>query len=116
MFRTLLISALATVAVAYCPNGCSGHGSCGVNDKCNCYNRPNGDVAWTGADCSMRTCPKGAAWVDTVVSSNDLHPNVECSAKGICDRAGLCLTESQLRSRGFSNLLKCLGCREACWL
>ena len=43
---------------AYCPNGCSGHGSCGANDKCTCYNRIDGvTAAWTYADCSGRTCP-----------------------------------------------------------
>ena len=48
----LLLSVLLAVAVAYCPNGCSGHGECGPNDKCKCYNRINGEPAWTEADCS----------------------------------------------------------------
>ena len=43
--RALLLAALAAPAFAYCPNGCSGHGSCGINDKCECYKRPNGDHA-----------------------------------------------------------------------
>lgn len=45
------------LASSYCPNGCSGHGSCGQNDKCTCYTRIDGDPAWTFADCSGRTCP-----------------------------------------------------------
>jgi len=77
---------LALRVSAYCPNGCSGHGSCGKNDQCNCYLRPDGDVAWTGHDCSLRTCPKGTAWAGTAVSVNDAHPVVECSNKGSCDR------------------------------
>jgi hypothetical protein len=45
-------------AAAYCPNGCSGHGSCGANDKCTCYARVDSTLpAWTEADCSSRTCP-----------------------------------------------------------
>ena len=43
-------------------------------------------MAWTGYDCSLRTCPKGKAWVGEVVSTNNAHPVVECSNKGICDR------------------------------
>lgn len=56
LFLAMMIA--ATLVRAYCPNGCSGHGSCGANDKCTCYNRPNGDPAWQGHDCSERTCPK----------------------------------------------------------
>lgn len=41
---------------------------------------------FSGADCSQRTCPKDFAWVGAVVAANDLHPWVECSNKGICDR------------------------------
>ena len=55
-------------------------------DKCTCHKGPDGEVAWTGYDCSLRTCPKGKAWVGEVVSTNNAHPVVECSNKGICDR------------------------------
>jgi len=82
----LLLSVLLAVAVAYCPNGCSGHGECGANDKCKCYNRINGEPAWTEADCSGRTCPTSSAWVAHIAGANDAHPVVECSAKGKCDR------------------------------
>lgn len=59
LMRVLLAVLFAGTAVqAFCPKGCSGHGACGANDKCTCYNRPNGDPAWQGADCSERTCPK----------------------------------------------------------
>lgn len=54
----ILLLAFIAVVNASCPNGCNGHGSCGANDKCTCYNRIDGDPAWTNADCSGRTCPK----------------------------------------------------------
>jgi hypothetical protein len=121
--KFLALATLLASASAYCPNGCSGHGSCGANDKCSCYTRPNSDPAWTEHDCSLRTCPKASAWVATATSANGGHPSVECSNKGICDRKtgececfdnyegvacertvcpndcsgrGMCLTESQL--------------------
>lgn len=83
----ILVSLLIIASVsAYCPNGCNGHGSCGSNDKCTCYNRIDGDPAWTFPDCSGRTCPKYAAWIGTVENANDAHPVVECSNKGTCNR------------------------------
>ena len=69
-----------------CENQCSGHGTCEVNDNCKCYVGLDGEPEYTGADCSLRTCPRDFAWVGTVVNANDLHPWVECSNKGVCDR------------------------------
>lgn len=84
---TLLVVILSVAMVfAACPNGCNGHGSCGANDKCTCYNRIDGEPAWVNPDCSARTCPKAAAWVGDVLNANDAHPVVECSNKGTCDR------------------------------
>ena len=61
------------------------------NQNCRCYLGLNGEPAWTGPDCSLRMCPKGFAWVGDVVGANDLHPWVECSNRGICDRfTGMC--------------------------
>ena len=84
MFRLL---ALLPLAAAYCPNGCSGHGSCGSDDRCTCYLRPNNDSAWQAADCSERTCPMDLAWVKyPVAGENNVHESTECSNMGICDR------------------------------
>lgn len=73
MARGLLLAAVAltmlVAAQASCPNQCSGHGVCGTNDICTCY-KQSGTVwgtrdGWTGADCSLRTCPTAVAF-DTI--------------------------------------------------
>ena len=46
-----------------CENGCSGHGSCVVNQNCLCYTGLDGEPEWTGPDCSLRTCPRDFAWL-----------------------------------------------------
>lgn len=74
-----------------CENSCSNHGTCETNNNCKCFTGLDGEPEWTGPDCSQRTCPKDFAWVGDVVNANDLHPWVECSNKGTCDRSsGTC--------------------------
>lgn len=87
-----IFASILSVAYGACPNMCNGHGSCGVNDKCTCHLSPNGQPAWTGHDCSLRTCPYGEAWSASPVAVNDGHPQTECSNKGNCNREkGECL-------------------------
>jgi hypothetical protein len=90
--QIFLFIAFLSLIAAYCPNGCSGHGSCGRDDTCTCYTRiGDTEPAWEEPDCSSRTCPKGKAWVGSVVAANDAHPMVQCSNKGICDgKTGEC--------------------------
>lgn len=74
-----------------CENHCSNHGTCEMNNNCNCFVGLDGEPEWTGPDCSLRTCPKDFAWVGAVVNANDLHPWAECSNRGLCDRkVGAC--------------------------
>ena len=75
----------------YCEKDCNGHGTCEARDKCSCYKGRDGYPLYTGNDCSKRTCPRGLAWIGEVQKSNDLHPFVECSNMGDCNRnSGLC--------------------------
>lgn len=54
LFVTLAV--IVGFANAGCPNGCSGHGSCGTSDVCGCYK------GFFGGDCSYRYCPVGPSW------------------------------------------------------
>jgi len=81
-----LVFALSLALIsANCPLSCSGHGTCGADDKCTCY--PN----FQGLDCSERVCSFQLAFADVPSGDNEAHAYLECSGKGICDRkAGLC--------------------------
>ncbi|KAG2973454.1 hypothetical protein PC119_g22908 [Phytophthora cactorum] len=45
-----------------------------------------------GHDCSIRECPKGAAWFDGATAPDTAHAMAECSGRGSCNTAtGLCI-------------------------
>lgn len=68
-----------------CPNHCNGKGTCDKYARCTCA------LGYTGADCSLRTCPVGIAWSDFPTATDTAHAITECSNRGICDRAsGVC--------------------------
>jgi len=46
----LLSAALLQAAYASCPNGCSGHGKCNLNDQCTCFNERGKDVEYLATD------------------------------------------------------------------
>ena len=100
---TLLVLFLPTTinAYSYCPNGCSGHGTCALPTSsgssaagtlattlglCTC------DSGYEGPSCSRRPCPTGNAWFDAVSANNVAHrTGVICSGIGVCnDFAGSC--------------------------
>ena len=102
-YATLVLAAAALSQVAAeCPNSCSGHGTCHGEDQCECQEEgivinPAGNTAtkmaaWTGADCSAMTCPRGVSWtVPTTVNDGDTlycahELGKECSDMGLCDR------------------------------
>lgn len=55
----LTFLALASGVLGSCPNACSGHGTCGSNDECNCFRN------WMANDCSERVCPFGISHATT---------------------------------------------------
>lgn len=65
MMMTLLVMLLLLLLLicfcrvrSLCPNLCSNHGICDDYDRCLCFQNINGEDAWTGYDCSLRTCPR----------------------------------------------------------
>jgi hypothetical protein len=88
--KFVALALMLSAANAACPNKCSGHGDCTVNDVCVCYQDwQSGDEA--GGDCSDRTCPFDIAWADVPSAEDTAHGYAECSAKGVCNRkTGLC--------------------------
>jgi len=86
-------------ASAFCPNLCNGHGKCGNQDRCTCYTyagTTRGDnanfyeianqrAAWTGADCSLRTCPLAFSWSGST-------PNGLSSSTAAASKAGNVIT------------------------
>jgi hypothetical protein len=90
-FITLLLLFVVPYSTSFCQSNCYGHGICDDIDRCQCYKNRNGEPLYTGNDCSLLTCPKGVAWLGSVTKANDLHPVVECSNMGKCNRqTGVC--------------------------
>ena len=82
-----------TASITACPGEvkCSAHGVCEEADtvvdgvvrppsfRCDC------SAGWFGADCSVRTCPLGAAWFGYPFLPEAAHAPAECSNRGLCD-------------------------------
>jgi len=65
-------------------------------DSCTCYTRKGmhgrSVYAYTGMDCSIRTCPHGKAYAaDGLIGNDDHNMYLECSGRGTCDgKTGEC--------------------------
>lgn len=68
-------------------------------DTCTCFTKPgmNGNTVYqyTGADCSLHTCPHGISWNGQAMAANQLGTtrgtsyhtqHLECSGQGLCNR------------------------------
>jgi hypothetical protein len=81
----LLLLAVASVN-ADCENSCSGHGDCGLDDVCTCYQNWGVGMGGLSGDCSERICPYDIAFVDGPDMNGEFHKYAECSGRGLCDR------------------------------
>jgi len=97
----LLVISFLAVVYAGCDNACSGHGVCGEDGVCQCYDNWGLGLAHYSGDCSQRTCPYEIAWVDTPDKLGNRHKYAECANRGICDRdSGECQCFPGYEGRG----------------
>jgi len=90
LFIILCIGLLSSASAwGGCDNDCNGHGSCGAQGVCTCYdNYGKGENAATvSGDCSDQVCPMTFAWADGPSSRSGFNMKYsECGGKGMCDR------------------------------
>lgn len=88
--KLILLSIVFTILFvqthANCDNSCSGHGTCQIDDVCNCYDNWGVGLSHDSGDCSDRICPFELAWVDTPNKAGIFHRYAECANRGICNR------------------------------
>jgi hypothetical protein len=82
-----LLLALSSKVQAGCDNQCSGHGTCGFDEICTCYDNWGVGLTHDSGDCSERVCPYEIAWIDTPTFDGLFHNYAECANRGICDRS-----------------------------
>ena len=119
----LLLGLFISACLGGCPNGCSGHGTCGFDGNnvgvCSCSYQWNTSQ---GPDCSKLNCPSGVGWWSYASAVDTAHDKVECSNMGVCDRVtGTCTCETGYEGAACERLScpsdcsghgKCLSMRE----
>jgi len=65
IYAIVVLATFLAYAQAGCDNACSGHGTCGQNGICQCYDNWGLGLAQYSGDCSQRICPYEIAFVDS---------------------------------------------------
>lgn len=85
---------------------CGGHGTCNGNGTSNYYYQCLCNSGYTGADCTLMTCPFGtplfqeASGTDTARGTTE-----ECSGRGLCDRTtGVCECQTGFAGSACQNM------------
>lgn len=65
IYAIVVLASFFAVVQAGCDNACSGHGTCGDNGICQCYDNWGLGMAQYSGDCSQRICPYEIAFVDS---------------------------------------------------
>jgi hypothetical protein len=87
LFSYFLLLPLLQSSAQTCPLNCNKRGVCDENLLCHCFS------GWTGAQCELRACPAGPAWVGYGAGgADDVHRvTAECSGVGTCNtKTGVC--------------------------
>jgi hypothetical protein len=85
-------------------SACNGHGICTpATFVCICFN------GFSGADCSLMTCPEGPSWFDSPIADQEAHQQQECSNMGLCNRdTGTCECSPNFETASCAKM-KCPG-------
>lgn len=88
----IFLAFFAVAADGACPNECSGHGNCGHDDVCTCFDNWGSGIGLNnGGDCKDRMCPQGLSWSDSPDGGGNFHGYEPCSGRGTCDfKTGEC--------------------------
>jgi len=107
----MMVSTMMMSIDGACDNACSGHGTCTLDDVCNCYDNWGVGLAHDSGDCSERVCPYELAWVDTPNYLGRVHKYAECAGRGICNReTGECACFDGYEGKGCQRM----SCPNSC--
>lgn len=95
-YKMLLSTATASVASIQLPAEAGTVSAYGYDtsvvkkDSCTCFSRiedGSSVYSYTGADCSLKTCPHGKSFSGAAIGANSHDVQAECSNQGLCDRS-----------------------------
>lgn len=86
IYAIVVLATFLAYAQAGCDNACSGHGTCGQNGICQCYDNWGLGLAQYSGDCSQRICPYEIAFVDSPYLESTYRKGLD-HAKGTYDYA-----------------------------